>query len=81
MLKENEKEQNLNEVKKKKGRKSKNYFAETEEKAVVDYLEATTFDEKNKIYNQYLRDPLDKMISSIIRRYKLYRKDMIHTLF
>lgn len=76
MLKENEEQENLNEVKKKKGRRSKNYFAETEEKAVVDYLGATTFDEKNKIYNNHLRDPLDKMISSIIRRYKLYRKDM-----
>jgi hypothetical protein len=32
--------------------------------------------EKNKIYNEFLRGPLDKMISSIIRRYKLYRKDM-----
>jgi len=76
MLKENEKIDNTSEVKKKKGRKSKNYFAETEEQAVVDYLTATTFDEKNKIYNAHLRDPLDKMISSIIRRYKLYRKDM-----
>jgi len=47
------------------------------------YLTATTFNEKNQIYNEYLRGPLDKMISSIIRRYKLYRKDMdfkeIHT--
>ena len=43
------------------------------------YLTATTFDEKNKIYNNFLRDPLDKMISSIIRRYKLYRKDMDFT--
>ena len=76
MLKKNEEQENLNEVKKKKGRRSKNYFAETEEKAVVDYLSAKTFDEKNKIYNKHLRDPLDKMISSIIRRYKLYRKDM-----
>ena len=71
--------------KKKKGRKPKvkNYFAETEENAVRDYLKATTFEEKNKIYNEFLRAPLDKMISSIIRRYKLYRKDMnfveIHT--
>ena len=40
------------------------------------YLTATTFNEKNKIYNDFLRIPLDKMISSIIRRYKLYRKDM-----
>lgn len=65
-------------INKKRGRKSTNtnYFDVREEKAVLLYLEATTFDEKNKIYNEYLRYPLDKMISSIIRRYKLYRKDM-----
>jgi len=70
---------------KKKGRKPKqvNYFDIQEELAVVNFLTAETFEEKNKIYNQFLRKPLDKMISSIIRRYKLYRKDMdfeeIHT--
>jgi hypothetical protein len=63
---------------KRKGRKAKlnNYFDEREENAVRMYLTATTFEEKNKIYNDYLKHPLDKMISSIIRRYKLYRKDM-----
>ncbi len=63
---------------KKKGRKPKsdNYFDQEEELAVRLYLSATTFEEKNKIYNKALRKPLDKMISSIIRRYKLYRKDM-----
>jgi len=63
---------------KKKGRKptQENYFDVREELAVVNYLTATTFEEKNKIYNDFLRKPLDKMISSIIRRYKLYRKDM-----
>jgi predicted SprT family Zn-dependent metalloprotease len=62
----------------KKGRKPKsdNYFDEREETAVRLFLSANTFEEKNKIYNQALRKPLDKMISSIIRRYKLYRKDM-----
>jgi hypothetical protein len=70
---------------KKKGRKptSNNYFDEVEENAVREYLTATTMDEKNRIYNNFLKIPLDKMISSIIRRYKLYRKDMnfeeIHT--
>lgn len=70
---------------KRKGRKPKqaNYFDVQEELAVVEFLQAETFDEKNKIYNDFLRKPLDKMISSIIRRYKLYRKDMdfyeIHT--
>jgi len=63
---------------KKKGRKPKpnNYFDEREENAVRMYLTAETFEEKNKIYNEFLKHPLDKMISSIIRRYKLYRKDM-----
>ena len=64
--------------KKKKGRKPKvnNYFDEREETAVRMFLIAETYEEKNKIYNEFLREPLDKMISSIIRRYKLYRKDM-----
>jgi hypothetical protein len=72
-------------IKTKKGKSSQgeNYFDVREEMAVRMFLTATTYDEKNKIYNEYLRYPLDKMISSIIRRYKLYRKDMdfleIHT--
>jgi len=71
--------------KKKKGRKptTNNYFDEREETAVRLFLVAETQEEKNKIYNEFLKEPLDKMISSIIRRYKLYRKDMnfeeVHT--
>jgi predicted SprT family Zn-dependent metalloprotease len=63
---------------KKRGRKSikENYFDIREEDAVKSFLIASSSDEKNKIYNEFLRSPLDKMISSIIRRYKLYRKDM-----
>ena len=63
---------------KKRGRKAvkENYFDVREEEAVRKFLIAETSYEKNKIYNQFLRLPLDKMISSIIRRYKLYRKDM-----
>ena len=70
---------------KKRGRKTTqlNYFDVKEELAVKRFLIAESFEEKNKIYNEFLRGPLDKMISSIIRRYKLYRKDMdfreIHT--
>lgn len=63
---------------KKRGRKVKqeNYFDVREEQAVRLFLLETSMEERNKIYNQYLKEPLDKMISSIIRRYKLYRKDM-----
>lgn len=63
---------------KKKGRKPKKekfYFGEREELAVRDFLITDSFEEKNKIYNEFLRKPIDKMISSIIRTYKLYRKD------
>ena len=63
---------------KKRGRKAvkENYFDVREENAVRKFLLAESSYEKNKIYNEFLRGPLDKMISSIIRRYKLYRKDM-----
>lgn len=64
-------------------RTQKIYFGEDQEKAVVRYLESSDEAEKNKIFNEYLREPLIIMVESIIRRYKLYRKDMefeeIHT--
>jgi hypothetical protein len=67
--------ENLDE-KKKTEKKSKNYFDVREEEAVKDYITAETQIEKEEIYNKFLKEPLDKMIESIIRRYKLYRKDM-----
>jgi hypothetical protein len=57
-------------------RTQKIYFGEDQEKAVVDYLESSDDAEKNKIFNEYLREPLIIMVESIIRRYKLYRKDL-----
>jgi hypothetical protein len=71
-------------LEKKKGRKPKEkevteatyYFDVREEQAVIDYLTATTVQEKNRIYNAFLRGPIDKMISAIIRKYKLNRKDL-----
>jgi|TARA_R110000823_G_scaffold231355_2_gene358076 hypothetical protein len=63
------------------GRKplTKQYFGPPQEQAVRIFLTATTWDEKNVVYNEYLRDPLIKMIESIIRRYKLYRPNMDYT--
>jgi hypothetical protein len=57
-------------------RTQKIYFGEDQEKAVVNYLESTDETERNKIFNEYLREPLIIMVESIIRRYKLYRKDL-----
>ena len=51
--------------KKKRGRKptTNNYFAEREERAVRLFLTASTFTEKNEIYDEYAgeaRDPLGR---------------------
>jgi hypothetical protein len=70
----------INETQKteKKPKLTTNYFDVREEEAVKAYLIAETKQEKDSIYNEFLRSPLDKMIESIIRRYKLYRKDMTY---
>lgn len=61
----------------KRGRKRKNgiYFGPNEEEAVINFLESTNETERNQIFNEWLKKPLDKMIESIIRRYKLQRKN------
>ena len=52
-----------------------NYFQNEQEIAVVEYITAQTKREKEKIYNEKLRYAFDKMVESIIRRYKLYVPD------
>jgi predicted SprT family Zn-dependent metalloprotease len=76
LIVENESIESIEKTKKGRKPKTNNYFDEREETAVRLFLVAETQHERNKIYNEFLREPLDKMISSIIRRYKLYRKDM-----
>lgn len=61
----------------KRGRKPKEkqqtgYFCEREETAVVNYLSTDNPEEKNEIYNKILRPAFEKLVESIIRRYKLY---------
>lgn len=60
----------------KRGRKTQTvmYFGPVEESAVTRYLASDDQKERNEIYNQFLKKPLDKMIDSIIRKYGLYRK-------
>jgi hypothetical protein len=48
------------------------YFAEREEKAVVDYNNATSADERHRIYNEILREPFTKMVESILRKYQTH---------
>lgn len=53
----------------KKKNPNNNYFAEKEEKAVIDYQNATTIDERNYIYTTFLHKPILRLVSSIIRKY------------
>jgi hypothetical protein len=48
------------------------YFAEKEEKAVFDYINSNSAEEKNRIYNKILLEPFRKMIQSILRRYPIH---------
>jgi len=48
----------------KRGRKRTNemYFGPDEEEAVIKFLESTDEIERNQIFNEWLKAPLDKMI-------------------
>jgi len=54
-------------------KKNRNYYGVDQEAAVVAFLKAKTVSEKERIYRESLQEPIDKMIESIIRTYKLYR--------
>ena len=61
------------------GRKKKNqnkedkiYFGEREEKAVIDYNNSDSLEEKNLIYEKILKRPFRIMVESIIRRYPIH---------
>lgn len=53
-------------------KKKNGYFYEKEEEAVLWYLSAETKEEKCQIYDTILKPAFEKMVESIIRRYKLY---------
>jgi len=57
-----------------KKKTNRNYYGVDQEAAVVSFLNAKTVAEKEKIYREFLQEPINKMIESIIRTYKLYRQ-------
>lgn len=59
---------------KKKG--SKNYFDLPEEEAVVEYLSSDDPEFRDKIFREKLNAPLNKMVESLIKRYRLMRDDV-----
>ena len=51
------------------------YFDEKEELAVLEYLYGDP-ENRDKVFNEYLNAPLNKMIESLIKRYRLMREDV-----
>lgn len=54
-------------------KKKKNYyFAEKEEQAILDYINSNSREERDRIYNEILKEPFRKMVQSILRRYPIH---------
>ena len=61
-----------------KKKSQKIYYGDEQEEAVKRYLVCEDEQERNQIFNEFLKVPLEIMVESIIRRYKLYRKDFTY---
>lgn len=54
-------------------KKNKDYFAENEEEAVLEFINAESVEERTLIYRTKLKKPIDKLVESIINSFKLHR--------
>jgi len=48
------------------------YFGETEEYAVIKFINSIDINERNYIYNTTLKTPFEKMIRCILKKYPIY---------
>lgn len=56
--------------------KTRMYFTEETEQAIVDYNAATSHRDRNQIYNDHLRKPFEKLVENIIHTFKFYYFDI-----
>lgn len=54
----------------------KNYFTEETEDAIVSYNKTISPEERNKIYEQHIKYPFDKLAENIIHTFKFYHFDI-----
>jgi len=59
-----------------KKKSKKNYFTEETENAIVQYNLTTSLMERNKIYDQFIKYPFDKLAENIIHTFKFYHFDI-----
>ena len=57
-------------------KKSKNYFTQDTEKAIVKYNNTSDFDEKNKIYHKEIHYAFFKLTENIIHTFKFYHTEV-----
>jgi hypothetical protein len=48
------------------------YFGETEEAAIINFINSDSTEERNEIYNEILKAPFNQMIQSILRKYPIH---------
>ncbi len=58
-------------------RKNKLYFTQDTEDAIIAYTAEESQHLRNKVYNDYIHKPLQKMTESLIHRYKFYHFDAV----
>jgi len=56
--------------------KTRMYFTEDTENAIVRYNDSTSSRERNLIYNELLRKPFEKLVENIIHTFKFYYFDI-----
>jgi hypothetical protein len=57
-------------------KKSKNYFTQDTEKAIVKYNNTSDFEEKNKIYHEEIHYAFFKLTENIIHTFKFYHTEV-----
>ena len=62
--------------KKPRKKKSKIYFGQPAQDAIVEYLATDNYALKNKIYRERIQYPFEKLAENIIHTYKFYYFDV-----
>lgn len=59
-----------------KPKKSKQYFTKETEDAIILYNQTEDIAERNKIYEQHIKYPFDKLVENLIHTFKFYHFDV-----
>lgn len=60
---------------KRRKKKSRDYFTQETEDAIVQYLKTDDFIEKNRLFSRYINDSLYKLAENIVHTFKFYHTD------